>query len=41
MIDDVPPTNNFVRAIFAIVITAAVVVASYYLIDYFVGRTRL
>jgi heme/copper-type cytochrome/quinol oxidase subunit 4 len=37
---DIPPTHNFVRAIFAIVITAALVVATYYLMTYFFVRSR-
>jgi predicted secreted protein len=39
--DDVPPTHSFVRAICSIVVTAAVVVATYYLMAHIVGRTRL
>jgi hypothetical protein len=39
MIEDVPPTQKFVRVIFSIVITAAVVVATYLLIGHFFGMT--
>jgi len=39
MIEDFPPTQKFLRAIFSIVITAAVVVATYFLIGHFFGMT--
>jgi hypothetical protein len=39
MRDDFPPTQKFVRAIFSIVVTTAVVVATYLLIGHFFGMT--
>jgi len=39
MRDDFPPTQKFVRAIFSIAVTTAVVVATYLLIGHFFGMT--
>src|SRR5258708_2978552 len=39
MRDDFPPTQKFVRAIFSIVVTTAVVVATYLLIGHFFSTT--
>jgi predicted secreted protein len=40
MAEDVSPTQKLLRALFAIVVTAAVVVGTWYLMSHFLVRAR-